>query len=224
MERFRLTILAESRIRWKVYVRFGGEYWETYHRNMTRRRVLSLHYIMDAVQTAIKDKIIVVQGRQVILDSDVAALYGVETKRVNEAIKNNPDKFPDGYILQLTPSEWEDLRSKISTTKSAKVRYAPKAFTEKGLYMLATILKSPVATQTTIGIIETFAKVKELSRTMSALQEPNDPHLQERLAEKGSRIISDLLDDAFETTQSETTIECNLVVLKVKHTITRKPK
>ena len=90
--------------------------------------------------------------------------------------------------------------------------------------MLATILKSPVATQTTIGIIETFAKVKELSRTMSALQEPNDPHLQERLAEKGSRIISDLLDDAFETTQSETTIECNLVVLKVKHTITRKPK
>lgn len=81
---------------------------------------------MDAVQTAIKDKIIVVQGRQVILDSDVAALYGVETKRVNEAIKNNPDKFPDGYILQLTPSEWEDLRSKISTTKSAKVRYAPK--------------------------------------------------------------------------------------------------
>lgn len=168
---------------------------------------------MDAVQTAIKDKIIVVQGRQVILDSDVAALYGVETKRVNEAIKNNPDKFPDGYILQLTPSEWEDLRSKISTTKSAKVRYAPKAFTEKGLYMLATILKSPVATQTTIGIIETFAKVKELSRTMSALQEPNDPHLQERLAEKGSRIISDLLDDAFETTQSETTIECNLVVL-----------
>ena len=160
---------------------------------------------MDAVQTAIKDKIIVVQGCQVILDSDVAALYGVETKRVNEAIKNNPDKFPDGYILQLTPSEWEDLRSKISTTKSAKVRYAPKAFTEKGLYMLATILKSPVATQTTIGIIETFAKVKELSRTMSALQEPNDPHLQERLAEKGSRIISDLLDDAFETTQSETT-------------------
>ena len=92
---------------------------------------------MDAVQTAIKDKIIVVQGRQVILDSDVAALYGVETKRVNEAIKNNPDKFPDGYILQLTPSEWEDLRSKISTTKSAKVRYAPKAFTEKGLYIYA---------------------------------------------------------------------------------------
>ena len=179
---------------------------------------------MDAVQTAIKDKIIVIQGHQTILDSDVAALYGVETKRVNEAIKNNPDKFPDGYILQLTPAEWAVLRSKFSTSKRGGKQKLPQAFTEKGLYMLATILKSPVATQTTIGIIETFAKVKELSRTMSALQEPNDPHLQERLAEKGSRIISDLLGDAFETTQSETTIECNLVVLKVKHTITRKPK
>lgn len=179
---------------------------------------------MDAIQTAIKDKIIVVQGYQVILDSDVAVLYGVETKRVNEAIKNNHDKFPDGYILQLTPEEWAVLKSKISTSKRGGKQKLPQAFTEKGLYMLVTILKSPVATQTTIGIIETFAKVKELSRTMSALQEPADPHLQERLAEKGSRIISDLLDDAFETTQSETTIECNLIMLKVKHTITRKPK
>lgn len=179
---------------------------------------------MDAVQRAIKDKIVVIQGQQVILDNDVAALYGVETKRVNEAIRNNPDKFPDGYVLQITPAEWEILRSKISTAKSAKVRYAPKALTEKGLYMLATILKSPVATQTTIGIIETFAKVKELSRTVAALHEPADPQKQERLAENGSRIISDLLDGDFETTQSETTIECNLVVLKVKHTITRQPK
>ena len=69
---------------------------------------------MDAVQTAIKDKIIVVQGCQVILDSDVAALYGVETKRVNEAIKNNPDKFPDGYILQLTPKFGAVLTYKFS--------------------------------------------------------------------------------------------------------------
>lgn len=118
---------------------------------------------MDAVQTAIKDKIIVVQGRQVILDSDVAALYGVETKRVNEAIKNNPDKFPDGYILQLTPSEWEDLRSKISTTKSAKVRYAPKAFTEKGLYMVTNhFLRVRYGN---------FEATEELFNSMKSLQE-----------------------------------------------------
>lgn len=69
----------------------------------------------------IKDKIILVQGQQVILDSDVAELYGVETKRINEAVKNNPDKFPDGYILSLTGKELEDLRSKISTTKYKKI-------------------------------------------------------------------------------------------------------
>lgn len=165
---------------------------------------------MDAVQTAIKDKIIVVQGCQVILDSDVAALYGVETKRVNEAIKNNPDKFPDGYILQLTPAEWDDLRSKISTTKSAKVRYAPKAFTEKGLYMLATILKSPVATQTTIGIIETFAKVKELSRTMSALQEPADPKkdLPRKAAASSAICWTMLLKPRSPKRQSRATLSC----------------
>ena len=103
------------------------------------------------------------RGQRVILDSDVARLYGVETKRVNEAVKNNPDKFPDGYILHLNEEEREmSLRSKISTLKTAgrgeHTKYPPKAFTEKGLYMLATILKSPMATQTTIAIVETFAK------------------------------------------------------------------
>lgn len=87
---------------------------------------------MDAVQTAIKEQNHRLFGRQVILDSDVAALYGVETKRVNEAIKNNPDKFPDGYILQLTPSEWEDLRSKISTTKIRKGPLCPQSLYRKG--------------------------------------------------------------------------------------------
>ena len=106
-----------------------------------------------------------IRGQRVILDSDVARLYGVETKRVNEAVKNNPDKFPDGYIITLNNGEWEtsSLRSKISTLKTAgrgeHTKYPPKAFTEKGLYMLATILKSPKATQTTIAIIETFAKI-----------------------------------------------------------------
>ena len=85
--------------------------------------------------------------------------------RVNEAVKNNPDKFPDGYIITLNNGEWEtsSLRSKISTLKTSgrgeHTKYPPKAFTEKGLYMLATILKSPKATQTTIAIIETFAKI-----------------------------------------------------------------
>lgn len=172
----------------------------------------------------IKDKIILVQGQQVILDSDVAELYGVETKRINESVKNNPDKFPDGYILSLTDKELEDLRSKISTTKLTMSRTLPKAFSEKGLYMLATILKSPVATETTIAIIETFAKVKELSRSISQLSEQIDKDKQKTLMEKSGELIADILSDDFQTSETETSIEFNLSVLKVKHTVKRKPK
>jgi hypothetical protein len=120
----------------------------------------------------VKEKIITLRDRYVILDSDVAELYGVETKRVNEAVNNNPDKFPEGYIINLTGAEWKEMKSKISTSLTAggKVKL-PKAFTEKGLYMLATILKSPKATQTTIDIVETFAQIRELSRTVAELSE-----------------------------------------------------
>ena len=86
------------------------------------------------------------------------------TRDINRAVKNNPDKFPDGYLFELTKDEFEILRRKFSTTKFSKTRTLPKAFTEKGLYMLATILKSENAIQATLMIIETFAKVKELSR------------------------------------------------------------
>jgi hypothetical protein len=79
----------------------------------------------------IKSKIITVQGEQVILDSDVAELYGVETKRVNEAVSNNPDKFPEGYILNLTAEEWGNLKSKISTSSWGGKHKLPKAFSEK---------------------------------------------------------------------------------------------
>ena len=103
-------------------------------------------------------KIIEIRNQKVIIDSDVAELYGVETKRVNEAVKHNPDKFPENYILELTLKEWEPLKSKFSTSKKGGKAKLPTAFTEQGLYMLATVLKSPRATKTTIAIIDTFTK------------------------------------------------------------------
>lgn len=112
---------------------------------------------------AVENNILTIRGVQVILDSDVAELYGVETRDINKAVKNNPDKFPDGYIIELNADELDDLRCKFSTAKFFKTRVSPKALTEKGLYMISTILKSPQATQTTIAIIETFAKIKNLS-------------------------------------------------------------
>ena len=121
----------------------------------------------------IKAKLIEIREQKVLLDFDVAEIYGVETKRINEAVKNNPEKFPEGYIIELEKDEWEFLRSKISTLKELgrgqHTKYVPKIFTEKGLYMLATILKSKIATQTTIAIIETFSKVRELTQTVNIL-------------------------------------------------------
>ncbi|MCD6091999.1 MAG: ORF6N domain-containing protein [Bacteroidales bacterium] len=99
----------------------------------------------------IESKIIEIGGQKILLDFEVAELYGVETKRINEAVKNNTDKFPENYILELSEEEVKSLKSKISTLKSKgrgqHSKYIPKAFTEKGLYMLATILKSQRATQ-----------------------------------------------------------------------------
>ena len=97
----------------------------------------------------VKSKIIVIREQNVIIDANVACLYGVETKRINEAVRNNPEKFPETYMFQLDSTEVEILRSKISSANfSSKSRALPKAFTEKGLYMLATILKSKMAVNT----------------------------------------------------------------------------
>jgi hypothetical protein len=170
----------------------------------------------------IADLIVEIRNEKVIIDSDVANIYGVETKRINEAVKNNPEKFPNNYIIELDPGEWGQLKSKFSTSiKGGKVK-PPKAFTEKGLYMLATILKSKKATQTTISIIETFSKIRELSRNVKELSTVQDKQEQQSLMQKSGEIIADILDDGLETDESETTIELNLAVLKFKHTVKKK--
>ena len=140
----------------------------------------------------LKGKIIEIGGQSVLLDSDVANIYGVETKRINGAVKNNPDKFPAGYIIELDKTEWDALKSKFSTSiKGGKVKL-PSAFTEKGLYMLATILKSPVATQATISIIETFTKIRELSRNVKELSTIQDKANQKTLMQSSEELIAEI--------------------------------
>jgi len=174
----------------------------------------------------IESKLIETRGQKVLLDIDIAALYEAETKRINEAVKNNPNKFPFGYILELSKEELDSLKSKISTLKDRgrgqHSKYPPKAFTEKGLYMLATILKSKIATQTTISIIETFAKVRELTKTIKTLSTNPEKEKQQSLMKKSGEIISELLENDLQTSESETTIEINFAVLKFKHTIKKK--
>ena len=131
-----------------------------------------------AVYSDVQRMIVSVRNQQVILDADVARLYGVETKRINEAVRNNPDKFPADYMFELTTDESIVLRSKISSLeqggKGRHSKYNYKAFTEKGLYMLATVLKSRRATEATFAIIETFAKVRCLKRELVELHTEAD--------------------------------------------------
>lgn len=111
----------------------------------------------------IENKIYEIRDVKVMLDSDLASLYEVETKRINEAVRNNPNKFPEDFYFELSDTEFEILRSKISTAKFSKTRTLPKVFTEQGVYMLATILKSKVATDVTINIMRTFTKMREFA-------------------------------------------------------------
>ena len=174
----------------------------------------------------VEDKIIEIRQQQVIIDSNVAELYGVETKRINEAVKNNPDKFPKDYLLELTQEEWGGLKSKFSTSsKGGKVKL-PTAFTERGLYMLATILKSPKATETTLAIIDTFAKVREISRTIKALPKTpqNTPKYQELMQKTGDLISELVVPDELDTAETEASIEVNLALVKFKYTVKKKNK
>ena len=108
----------------------------------------------------IENKIYTIRDMQVMLDKDIAELYVVETKRINEAVKNNLEKFPNDFMFELKEDEYENLKSKISTSSWGGRRTKPKVFTEQGVYMLATILKSKVATDVTISIMRTFTKMR----------------------------------------------------------------
>jgi len=169
----------------------------------------------------VMENIIAIRGQKVILDSDVAALYGVETRDINKAVKNNPHKFPGGYIFELDNKELADLRWKFSTTNLSKTRVLPKAFTKKGCYMLATILKGEKATETTIAIIEAFDKLSELQETVAELSAAPDEFQQKTLMQKGGEIFSELLGDNLKTSDTETSFEINFAVMKFKHTIKR---
>ena len=110
----------------------------------------------------IENMIYEIRGKQVMLDSDLAKLYQVETKRINEAVKNNIEKFPERFCFRITENEFNDLKSKFSTSNErGGSRKGHSAFTEQGVAMLATILKSKVATQVSIAIMDAFVTMRK---------------------------------------------------------------
>ena len=110
----------------------------------------------------LKEKLYEIRGKQVLLDTDLAEIYGYDTKGFNRQVKNNIDKFDEDFMFELTDEELEDLRCKNCTANiSSKSRYNPHVFTEQGLYMLMTVLKGPLAVKQSKALIRTFKKMKD---------------------------------------------------------------
>lgn len=199
--------------------------------------------LLPALMREVEDKIVEVRGQKTLLDFHVAALYGVETREVNQAVKNNPRKFPEGYVFELTKEESATLRSKLLTLDAlrsnnltledsaatlepvkGKGRYSKynfKAFTRKGLYMLATCLKSNRAADATVAIVETFDKVQTLKQELLALHNETDKEKQKSKIQHFGEVLSDVVMPDLQTQETESSLEINFIIGKIKHTVKR---
>jgi len=179
--------------------------------------------LLPALMHEVEGKIAVIRNQEVIADADVAALYGVETREVNQAVKNNLEKFPAHYMFELTPSELRDLKSKIliSNVSDNNRRGATKVFTERGLYMMATILKGERARAVTFAIIETFAKVRELKRELLDLHKETDKKKQASKMQHFGEVLTDIVMPDLQTSETESCLEINFLIGKIKHTVKR---
>jgi hypothetical protein len=110
----------------------------------------------------IERKILFIRGHKVMLDSDLAEMYGVPTRRLNEQVRRNRSRFPDDFMFQLTSEERENLRSQFATSSHGGRRYLPYVFTEQGVAMLSSVLNSERAVQVNIAIMRAFVKLREM--------------------------------------------------------------
>jgi len=127
---------------------------------------------MNELTITIHHKIYTLRSKQIMLDSDLAELYEVETKVFNQAVKRNSERFPEDFMFQLTEKEYESLRSQFVTLETGRGKhrkYLPYAFTENGVYMLSAVLKSKVAIDVSIEIMRTFTKLREFTLHYNAL-------------------------------------------------------
>jgi hypothetical protein len=118
--------------------------------------------------------IFLIRGQRVILDADLARIYGVPTKRLNEQVRRNADRFPPDFMIQLTPSETKEvqgLRSQFATLKRGQhIKYLPHVFSEHGAIMAATVLNSPKAVQMSVFVVRAFIKMREALISRSELE------------------------------------------------------
>ena len=163
---------------------------------MTDHTNVNVPVIVDSTEKRIENLIHYVRGQQVMIDSDLAMLYSVETKRLNESVKRNAKRFPENFCFQLTEDEYADLRSQTATssTETEKVsskggrRYLPYAFTEQGIAMLSAVLRSDEAIQVSVNIMNTFVKMRRfLSENALMFDKLNSLELKQLEYQKESK-------------------------------------
>ena len=174
----------------------------------------------------IQSKIYEIRGYKVMLDRDLAEMYGVQTKVLNQAVKRNPDRFPEDFMFQLTDNETQIWKSQIVTSNSIKmgVRRNPYAFTEHGVIMLASVLRSDIAVQTSILITRAFVAIREL-----ILNPPTDriTELQQEIKELKTYVeeaFADYNDINDDTRMQLELINQTLAELQSKKSLADKPR
>ncbi|MBT5291956.1 MAG: ORF6N domain-containing protein [Thiotrichales bacterium] len=174
-------------------------------------------------------KLIKLKDTLVLWDKDVALLYEIEPKKLRQQLKRNIEKFPRDYAFQLSDQELALMGSQnVTPSKQQYGGTNPWVFTEKGLYMVATILKSKNALNATFVIIETFAKIKELSSNINSIMQTTDKKLQHYFAQKSNKILEEIIyiepdilqdDEDGEIIETTTKFEFNLGFAKVSRSI-----
>ncbi|SHL69488.1 ORF6N domain-containing protein [Flavobacterium chilense] len=155
-------------------------------------------------EETISNKIYFILGQKVMLDSDLAFLYDVETKRLNEQVKRNLSRFPIDFMFQLTKKEFENLRSQFATSSWGGSRKLPFAFTEHGILMLSSILKSDKAIQTNIQIMRIFTKVRQMLLDTTEIK-VDILQIQKKLEnhDKNIELVFSYLDELTEKKENE---------------------
>ena len=162
-----------------------------------RREIAALEHITHCIVT--------LRGQKVMLDHDLAELYGVEVKRLNEQVRRNPDRFPPEFMFQLTPKEFHSMRSQFATSKGrGGRRYTPYAFIEHGAVMLATVLNSPSAVAMSIQVVKAFVIMRRMIGAVTGLSRKLDA-LERKMVEHDRKyaVVFEAIRKLIETSPEE---------------------
>ena len=177
---------------------------------------------MNDIQT-IQSKIYEIRGQRVMLDFDLAAMYGVETRALNQAVKRNIERFPEDFMFQLTKGELEILKSQIVISSWGGTRKLPYAFTENGVAMLSSVLRSSLAIQVNIGIMRAFTEFRRMAVSLPSFNTSADVAQLRKDFEELKLDIEDILHDQNDINES-TRMQLENITLALSELQAKGPK